>query len=176
MANHLSYLKKDDLDKINLKLQDLLAGLHVFYANLRGIHWNIKDINFFVIHKKTENLYDYVGEVIDILAERSRALGYDSEFRCSEFMKTSFIKEITLETSSNLLSSINNIICDLNDILKNICETRCFIDSTSDYGTANILDDIIVSFEKYLWMYRSLLTDCRCLCNKKKCCDKNVNL
>ncbi|AHE63000.1 Dps family protein [Borrelia parkeri] len=172
MANHLNYLKTEDLDKINLKLQELLAGLHVFYANLRGIHWNIKDINFFVIHKKTEKLYDYVAEVIDILAERARALGYDSEFRCSEFIKKSFINEISLDITSSLEPSINSIICNLNDILKNMSKTRCFVDSTSDYGTANILDDIIVSFEKYLWMYRSLLSDYECPCHKRGCCSE----
>ncbi|AHH03687.1 Neutrophil-activating protein A [Borrelia nietonii YOR] len=173
MSNHLSYLKKDDLDKINLKLQELLAGLHVFYANLRGIHWNIKDINFFVIHKKTEKLYDYVAEVIDIIAERSRALGYDSEFRCSEFIKKSFINEISLDATSSLMPSINSIVSNLKDILKNISETRCFIDSTSDYGTANVLDDIIVSFEKYLWMYSSLLSGCGCaLLHKMEHCEK----
>ncbi|WP_024653358.1 Dps family protein [Borrelia persica] len=160
MENHLSYLKKEDSGKIHLALQELLAGLHVFYANLRGIHWNIKDINFFVIHKKTEKLYDYVGEVIDIIAERSRALGYDSEFRCSEFMKRSFIKEISLDVSSSLIPSIKSIVCNLNDILQNMSKTRYFINTTFDYGTANILDDLIVSFEKYLWMYKSLLGDC----------------
>ncbi|UPA18150.1 Dps family protein [Borrelia puertoricensis] len=167
MSNHLNYLKADDLDKINLKLQELLAGLHVFYANLRGIHWNIKDVNFFVIHKKTEKLYDYVAEVIDILAERTRALGYDSEFRCSEFIKKSFINEISLDITSSFEPSIRSIVCNLNDILKNMSKIRCFVDSTSDYGTANILDDIIVSFEKYLWMYRSLLCDCESSCHDK---------
>ncbi|AFI31478.1 Dps family protein [Borrelia crocidurae] len=167
MENHLGHLEKENSDKIHLALQELLAGLHIFYANLRGIHWNIKDINFFVIHKETEKLYDYVAEVIDIIAERSRGLGYDSEFRCSEFMKKSFIKEISLDVSSSLIPSIKNIICNLGDIIKNMSKTRCFIDSTSDYGTANILDDIIVSFEKYLWMYKSLLNGCVCVCNNE---------
>ncbi|WP_024654949.1 Dps family protein [Borrelia hispanica] len=167
MENNLGYLEKENSAKIHLALQELLAGLHIFYANLRGIHWNIKDINFFVIHKETEKLYDYVAEVIDIIAERSRGLGYDSEFRCSEFIKKSFIKEITLDVSSSLIPSIKSIICNLGDIIKNMSKTRCFIDSTSDYGTANILDDIIVSFEKYLWMYKSLLNGCACVCNNE---------
>ncbi|ACH94916.1 Dps family protein [Borrelia recurrentis] len=167
MENHLGHLEKENSDKIHLALQELLAGLHIFYANLRGIHWNIKDINFFVIHKGTEKLYDYVAEVIDIIAERSRGLGYDSEFRCSEFMKKSFIKEISLDVSSSLIPSIKSIICNLGDIIKNMSKTRCFIDCTSDYGTANILDDIIVSFEKYLWMHKSLLNGCACVCNNE---------
>ena len=127
MLNHLDYLKKDDSDKINLKLQELLSGLHVFYSNLRGIHWNIKDVNFFVIHKKTQKLYEYIAEVIDILAERSRALGYDSEFRYSEFAKSSFIKELGMESTSNFVLSVNSIVRDLSYILKNILKQEVLL-------------------------------------------------
>ncbi len=96
MEKYLSYIKKDDLDAIQLKLQELLASLHIFYSNLRGIHWNIKDTNFFVIHKKTQKLYEYIEKIIDIVAERSRMLGYDSEFRYSEFMKNPLLRSLIL--------------------------------------------------------------------------------
>ena len=29
------------------KLNELLATYQVFYTNMRGYHWNIKDVNFF---------------------------------------------------------------------------------------------------------------------------------
>ncbi|WKC58228.1 Dps family protein [Borrelia sp. P9F1] len=170
MLNHLDYLKKDCSDKINLKLQELLSGLHVFYSNLRGIHWNIKSVNFFVIHKRTQKLYEYISEVIDVLAERSRALGYESEFRYSEFAKSSFVKELSMESASSFSLSVNGIVNDLGIILKNIFETRGIVEDASDYGSANILDDIMVSLEKYLWMYRSLMSHCECTgCEGKSC-------
>ncbi len=96
MEKYLSYIKKDDLEEIHLKLQELLASLHIFYSNLRGIHWNIKDTNFFVIHKKTQDLYEYIEKIIDIVAERSRMLGYDSEFRYSEFIKNPLLRSLIL--------------------------------------------------------------------------------
>ncbi|UGQ16345.1 Dps family protein [Borrelia sp. RT5S] len=170
MLNHLDYLKKDHSDKINLKLQELLSGFHVFYSNLRGIHWNIKSVNFFVIHKRTQKLYEYISEVIDVLAERSRALGYESEFRYSEFSKNSFVKELSMESTSSFSLSVSGIVRDLGIILKNIFETRGIVEDASDYGTANVLDDIMVSLEKYLWMYRSLMGHCECSCCKEKCC------
>ena len=39
-------------------LQQLLADYHVFYANLRGLHWNIQGKKFFALHQKFEELYD----------------------------------------------------------------------------------------------------------------------
>ncbi|PRR33982.1 neutrophil-activating protein NapA [Borreliella burgdorferi] len=174
MEKYLSYIKKDDLDAIQLKLQELLASLHIFYSNLRGIHWNIKDTNFFVIHKKTQKLYEYIEKIIDIVAERSRMLGYDSEFRYSEFMKKSFIKELDIESTSNFLPSMESIVCSLTEILKNIFGMRKLIDAAGDYGTANIMDDIMSDLEKHLWMHKALLENCDCFChdeNESKCCE-----
>ena len=37
-------------------LQQLLADFQVFYTNLRGLHWNVKGKNFFVLHSQFENL------------------------------------------------------------------------------------------------------------------------
>ncbi|WP_210371495.1 Dps family protein [Borreliella garinii] len=175
MEKYLSYIKKDDLEEIHLKLQELLASLHIFYSNLRGIHWNIKDTNFFVIHKKTQDLYEYIEKIIDIVAERSRMLGYDSEFRYSEFIKKSFIKELNIESTSDFLLSMQSIVCSLAEILKNIFEMRKLIDTACDYGTANIMDDIMSDLEKHLWMHKALLENCDCFCHDEhKCCECDI--
>lgn len=174
VEKYLSYIKKDDLREIHLKLQELLASLHIFYSNLRGIHWNIKDTNFFVIHEKTEDLYEYIEKIIDIVAERSRMLGYDSEFRYSEFIKKSFIKELNVESTFDFLLSMKSIVCSLEEILKNIFGMRKLIDTACDYGTANIIDDIMSDLEKHLWMHKALLESCDCFChddNKSECCE-----
>lgn len=60
-----------------------------------------KRYQFLCYSQKTQKLYEYIEKIIDIVAERSRMLGYDSEFRYSEFMKKSFIKELDIESTSN---------------------------------------------------------------------------
>ncbi len=74
MEKYLSYIKKDDLDAIQLKLQELLASLHIFYSNLRGIHWNIKDTNFFVIHKKLKNFMNILKKLLILLQSAQECL------------------------------------------------------------------------------------------------------
>ncbi len=101
-------------------------------------------------------------------------LGYDSEFRYSEFMKKSFIKELDIESTSNFLPSMESIVCSLTEILKNIFGMRKLIDTAGDYGTANIMDDIMSDLEKHLWMHKALLENCDCFChdeNESKCCE-----
>ena len=48
----LDYIKLDSAAaaKVVESLQQLLADYQVFYANLRGFHWNIKGHGFFVLH------------------------------------------------------------------------------------------------------------------------------
>ena len=36
-------------------LKSLLADYQIFYANLRGLHWNIRGRAFFVLHAKSMN-------------------------------------------------------------------------------------------------------------------------
>ena len=54
----LDYIKLDSAAaaKVVESLQQLLADYQVFYANLRGFHWNIKGHGFFVLHSKFEDL------------------------------------------------------------------------------------------------------------------------
>lgn len=51
-------------------LNQLLADLHVYYMNLRGLHWNIKGKAFFQLHAEFENQYNDVAGKIDEVAER----------------------------------------------------------------------------------------------------------
>ncbi|AFU74995.1 neutrophil activating protein [Borreliella afzelii HLJ01] len=134
-----------------------------------------KRYQFFVIHKKTQDLYEYIEKIIDIVAERSRMLGYDSEFRYSEFMKKSFIKELNIESTSNFSLSMQSIVSSLAEILKNIFGMRKLIDTACDYGTANLIDDIMSDLEKYLWMHKALLENCDCVCHDdNKCCECDI--
>ena len=73
----LDYIKLDSAAaaKVVESLQQLLADYQVFYANLRGFHWNIKGHGFFVLHSKFEDLYNNAAEKVDELAERILMLG-----------------------------------------------------------------------------------------------------
>ena len=51
-------------------LNQLLADYQVFYANLRGFHWNVRGKGFFTLHEAYEKLYNTVAEQVDEVAER----------------------------------------------------------------------------------------------------------
>jgi starvation-inducible DNA-binding protein len=39
------------------KLNRLIATYQIYYQNFRGLHWNIKEENFFELYTKYEELY-----------------------------------------------------------------------------------------------------------------------
>ena len=63
----LDYIKLDASSAANVvvSLQQLLADYQVFYANLRGFHWNIKGHGFFVLHSKFEELYNNAAKKLE---------------------------------------------------------------------------------------------------------------
>ena len=80
------------------KLSDLLANYSVLYQNVRGYHWNLEGDKFFELHVKFEELYNDLILKIDAIAERIRTLGFASEYRFTEYLKLSEIKESSQAT------------------------------------------------------------------------------
>ena len=46
-------------------LNKLLADLNVFYRKLQNYHWNIKGMDFFIMHEKLEEYYNEINNQID---------------------------------------------------------------------------------------------------------------
>ena len=84
--NTLSYLGLDEnkVQPVVKGLAQLLADFQVFYANLRGLHWNVKGKRFFSLHAKYEELYNDAAEKVDEIAERLLQLGATPKNRFSE--------------------------------------------------------------------------------------------
>ena len=106
----LDYIKLDSAAaaKVVESLQQLLADYQVFYANLRGFHWNIKGHGFFVLHSKFEDLYNNAAEKVDELAERILMLGGVPKNKYSDYLKVSNIKEVE-GVARELVNRIQNI-------------------------------------------------------------------
>ena len=55
-------MKAFEKKELENDLNDFLSNLQIFYQNLRGLHWNIKGNQFFVLHAKFESYYDQTAE------------------------------------------------------------------------------------------------------------------
>lgn len=155
----LNYLRLDAAaaGSIAASLQQLLADYQVFYANLRGLHWNIKGRQFFVLHARFEEMYDDAAAKADEIAERILTLGGVPENRPGEYLKSARIREAAGiscadEAVRHILDSYGHLIGEERKLLEKASEA-------GDETTATLMGDYLKEQEKTVWML-SAYFDC----------------
>lgn len=138
------------------QLNVLLADFNVLYHKLQNFHWYIKGKDFFVVHAKLEEYYDYVKEAVDEVAEHILMLGGKPEATLESYLKITHIKEAPAEeiTSDKIYEEV---IHDFEYLLKSVTEVKKNADDTSDYLTSALMDDYIKNYAKALWMLKQTL-------------------
>lgn len=144
--------KSEDLSK---KLNDLLANYSVFYQNVRAYHWNIQGASFFELHIKFEELYNDLFLKIDEVAERILTLGHTPDYRLSEYLNVSEVKEATdVNDGKKAVSDILNTFKIL------LVKQRAILDlagELGDEGSSALMSDYIREQEKLVWMYTAYM-------------------
>lgn len=148
-------INNEKAEILSKQLNELLANYQIFYANVRGFHWNIKGEKFFELHIKFEELYNDLILKIDELAERILTLGYRPEYRYSEYIKIAVIKEAG--QTHNGVENVQNLIDSFSILIQ---KQRALLDlsgEANDEGTNSLMSDYIREQEKLVWMYSAFL-------------------
>jgi starvation-inducible DNA-binding protein len=148
-------IDKNSASELSIKLNNLLANYQVFYTNVRGFHWNIKGEKFFELHAKFEELYDDLVIKIDEIAERILTLEHEPEYRYSEYLRVSEIKEVS-ETKDGR-KDVENIINSFSILINKQREILNLSADADDEGTNSLMSDYIREQEKLVWMYTSFI-------------------
>ena len=148
----LDYIKLDSAAaaKVVESLQQLLADYQVFYANLRGFHWNIKGHGFFVLHSKFEDLYNNAAEKVDELAERILMLGGTPANKFSDYLKVANINEV--DKVSNGEQALNNILQSISYLIGEERKILSIASQAGDEVTVSMMSDYLKEQEKLVWM------------------------
>lgn len=140
------------------KLNELLATYQVFYTNVRGYHWNIKDVNFFELHAKFEEIYTDLVEKVDEVAERILTLGYTPNNAFSQYLSHSRIKEdIAVSTA---VACLRGTLEGFKVLLAQQREILALAEDADDEGTASQMSDYIKEQEKLVWMFQAACQTC----------------
>ena len=148
----LDYIKLDSAAaaKVVESLQQLLADYQVFYANLRGFHWNIKGHGFFVLHSKFEDLYNNAAEKVDELAERILMLGGTPANKFSDYLKMANINEV--DRVSNGEKALENILETYSHLIGEERKHLSIASQAGDEVTVALMSDYLKEQEKMVWM------------------------
>lgn len=142
------------MSKPSEKLNQLLADSSVLFAKIHNYHWNIKGNQFFGIHAKTEELYDYIATLYDDLAERNLQIGGKPIVTLKKILEVSKIAEEE-KTDFDAKYVIQNILKDLEYLIKEF--TALAAVAEGDSVTIAFADERKAYFEKQVWMLRAFL-------------------
>jgi len=148
-------LSEDNISQIAQMLSKLLADIHVLYVKTLGCHWNIVDPRFFFLHEMLEQQYKALAEEGDMVAERIRKLGEFAPASLEQFLQLTTQGEIAKVPDGDAM--IHSLLDSYEQLISML---RKEIDSTTnfnDFGTADMLTELLRSFEKRAWMLRSHL-------------------
>jgi starvation-inducible DNA-binding protein len=138
-------------------LDTLLADEVTLYVKTRNFHWNVEGSHFGELHKFFESQYEELDEIMDQVAERTRALGGYAKGSLAEFTKAARVKEVkggalaSKEMLAALLHDHETTIRNLRDAIGVVGETH------GDKGTEDFLTGLLEQHEKMAWMLRSYL-------------------
>ncbi len=105
--NRLGFNHKDKTQLIK-ELNLLIASYHVHYQKLRNFHWNVEGNNFFELHEKFEELYNFSKVNIDNIAERIRVFGDRPMASLQAYLENSKINEPTGNLDANEMVKFNS--------------------------------------------------------------------
>ncbi len=162
--NYLN-MKEEDLLKVVVELNILLADYHIYYQKLRSNHWNILGKNFFDLHLKFEELYNDARVKIDEIAERILTLRYHPMSKLEDYLKVSSITEdVALQADTAMISET---LKDHKKLLKQMQKVVGVANSVSDEGTVDLIGAYIRELEKHSWMLDAWTKDASATLNKK---------
>jgi starvation-inducible DNA-binding protein len=131
-------------------LNHLLATISIFQANLKVYHWLMSGDNFFVLHEKFGEFYDFLGEHQDKLAERILALRETPMIGYSNYLKHSEIKETDSKIEKEFL---NELLISIQITIKLAQKAKEESKNVGDDETDNYLQEMIYELQKNAWMY-----------------------
>lgn len=138
-------------------LNTVLADEFVLYVKTRRFHWNVEGPNFSELHGLFEKQYEQLGEIVDLVAERARALGGFAAGSFEEYLSLTRLGERPGEHYSArgmigaLLADHEALIRSLRDDLEVVSEEY------GDEGTTDFLIGLMQEHEKTAWMLRAYL-------------------
>jgi len=138
------------------KLNLVLANYAVHYQKLRNFHWNVVGPDFFDLHEKFEEQYNFTKETIDTIAERIRVFGARPISTLQGYIEASEIKEVDHNFKSSMM--VSEILNDFEILLTHLVDTYDTASEIGDVASTQIIQGLIEEVETKFWMYSAFNT------------------
>ena len=136
-------------------LNTVLADEFVLYTKSRRFHWNVEGPDFSELHDFFEKHYEQLGEIVDQVAERARALGGIAAGSLEEFLKLTRLKEEPGK-QYDARGMIQALLADHETLIRSLRkDLEMSSNEHGDEGTTDFLTGLMQAHEKTAWMLRA---------------------
>ena len=135
-------------------LNELLCNLHVLNVKLHNFHWNVKGLEFMMIHKATEAYYDYCFAQFDDVAERILQLEGKPIATTMGYIEKATIHEDS-STEFSAITVLTALLADFGTLHSQAKAGVTAAEEQGDSGTVDMLSEIIDWLEKEIWILKS---------------------
>ena len=124
-----------------------LANAYVLYHQLKKHHWVVEGAEFLPLHHFTEEAYEHVEEGADVIAERAQALGGVPVSGPTNLERRATV-EFEGEDVYDARTMLENDLEMYGHIVESMRDSIELADNLGDYGTGEILREILVTLEE----------------------------
>jgi starvation-inducible DNA-binding protein len=143
----------DDLYQSLFKAQTSL--FHLFQKTW-AFHWNVVGQDFHQLHTVFGEQYNTMFEEIDRLSEHMRYLRMKPFNSLAKVVETSEIENVDGQPDAK--SMVTRLVGDNKKLIDLFTDAVQKSEKSGQYATANLLQDLIETHGKFVWMLRSFLS------------------
>lgn len=146
------------MEKLFKLLSDSQSTLFVLFQKTWIYHWNVVGSDFQQLHTLFGDQYEKMFEEIDSLTEHMRYLGIKPVSTLSRIVEVSHIEQAS--NSSQEIDS-REMVRQLRDDNRKIIDLFSSVSEEADkqkqFATSNLVQSLMETHGKFLWMLRSVL-------------------
>ena len=145
------------MDELYQLLHKSQASLFCLMQKTWVYHWNVVGTDFYQLHQVFGNQYEAMIEEVDRLTEHMRYLRMKALAPISRVAQTSVIPEASDNVTDKAM--ISQLLADNKMLIELWTTVSEKADSQKQFATSNLIQDLMESHGKFVWMLRSFLKE-----------------
>jgi starvation-inducible DNA-binding protein len=141
------------MEKLFKQLSDVQASLFVLFQKTWIYHWDVVGADFQQLHTLFGEQYNTMFEEIDTLTEHMRYLSMKPVSTLTRVVEVSEIKEAASSINAN--GMISDLLGSNKKLIEMLTEISEEADSQKQYATSNLVQSLMETHGKFVWMLRS---------------------
>ena len=156
MITYKSSIKLKNKEDLVGILNQQLADTFDLYSQLKQAHWNVKGMQFYVLHQLFDDLAVEVLAYVDMIAERATTLGGVAKGTVRMAAANSKLTQ-SLDTFDNSEFTVKKMVEKYSIIAESTRNAIDVSEKLGDKATADLFTEVSRGIDKGLWLLESHL-------------------